>query len=359
MKHHIFISYSRTDTEIMHRISAALRRAELTVWTDEGIEPGTPSWKQAIQSAISNTGCLICILSPEAAGSRWVREELDFADIQQKPIYLVHVRGDELEVALFGFVTSQRVDVRDADDYDIGIDPLIEAIRKSLGLDANAQPPTAATIRHNNRGQFFYPNYFARNTIEALAEIMGASEREELLTLADLADFIDRPPPNNMKKEFDFADFAALNAVLDEKYGPSGGEALKRSVGRATFLSGLKKFGGPVGIGAVTFKAFKAMPIETKIKVGLSGMASTFSRFSDQVSNVYDAKDHFIYTMERCPMCWGHQTNRAVCHLGQGLLQEGLIWASGGHKFNVDVCTCIAKGDDIGRYVIHKEPVSE
>ena len=359
MKHHIFISYSRADTEIMHRITEALRRAELTVWTDEGIEPGTPSWKQAIQSAISNAGCLICILSPEAASSRWVREELDFADIQHKPIYLVHVRGYELEVALFGFVTSQRVDVRDAADYDNGIDQLTNAIRKSLGLDASAQPPPAAAIRQHNRGQFFYANHFARNTIEALAEIMGTSEREELLTLADLAEFIDSPPPNNMKKEFDFADFAALNAVLDEKYGPSGGEALKRSIGRATYISGLKKYGKAVGIGMVASKTFGGMSLETKIKVGLSGMATIFNRFSDQVSKLYDANAYWIYTVERCPMCWGYKTNRAVCHMGQGLLQEGLIWGSSGQKFNVDTSTCIAKGDDIGRYVIRKEPVNE
>jgi hypothetical protein len=47
-----------------------------------------------------------------------------------------------------------------------------------------------------------------------------------------------------------------------------------------------------------------------------------------------------------------------VCYLGQGLLQEGLRWVSGGHEFKVDMATCIAKGDDIGRYVIFKEPIS-
>jgi hypothetical protein len=43
--------------------------------------------------------------------------------------------------------------------------------------------------------------------------------------------------------------------------------------------------------------------------------------------------------------------------MGQGLLQEGLRWVSGGREFKVDMTTCIAKGDDMSRFIIYKEPI--
>jgi hypothetical protein len=44
--------------------------------------------------------------------------------------------------------------------------------------------------------------------------------------------------------------------------------------------------------------------------------------------------------------------------MGQGLLQEGLRWVSGGREFKVDMTTCIAKGDPMSRFIIYKEPIN-
>jgi hypothetical protein len=98
--------------------------------------------------------------------------------------------------------------------------------------------------------------------------------------------------------------------------------------------------------------------LQAKLKVGVPAMANIFSQFSDQVSNVLEeGDDRIIYTLERCPMCWGRQADRAVCYVGQGLLQEGLRWVSGGREFKVDLSTCIGTGDNMGRYIIYKEPI--
>ncbi len=103
--------------------------------------------------------------------------------------------------------------------------------------------------------------------------------------------------------------------------------------------------------------AFKVLPLAAKLKIGLPAVANIFTQFSDQISNVHDDGDKYIYTLERCPMCWNRKSDRAVCFVGQGLLQESLRWVSGGHDIKVDISTCIAKGDDMGRYVIYKEPI--
>jgi hypothetical protein len=184
---------------------------------------------------------------------------------------------------------------------------------------------------------------------------MGKNGLNAVLHLAGLDKLIDHYPADNLEKAFDFADFTALCMALEEMYGPRGGRGLALRVGRTLFADALRGFGALAGVGDL---AFKVLPLSAKLKVGVPAMANIFSQFSDQVSNVHEeGDDRLVYTLERCPMCWGRKTDRAVCYVGQGLLQEGLRWVSGGREFKVDLATCIAKGDDIGRYVIYKEPI--
>ncbi|NLF77874.1 MAG: 4-vinyl reductase [Chloroflexi bacterium] len=201
---------------------------------------------------------------------------------------------------------------------------------------------------------FYYPNKFARITIEALEQVMGKNGLNAILHLAGLSEYINNYPPNNLEKEYDFAYFTALCVALEEMYGPRGGRGLALRAGRATFADALRGFGALAGVGDL---AFKVLPLAAKLKIGLPAVANIFTQFSDQISNVHDDGDKYIYTLERCPMCWNRKSDRAVCFVGQGLLQESLRWVSGGHEFKVDISTCIAKGDDMGRYVIYKEPI--
>lgn len=201
---------------------------------------------------------------------------------------------------------------------------------------------------------FFYPNKFARITIEALEEVMGKNGLNAILHLAGLSELINNYPPDNLEKEFDFAYFTALCTALEEMYGPRGGRGLALRAGRATFADALRGFGALAGVGDL---AFKVLPLAAKLKIGLPAMANIFTQFSDQISNVHDEGDKYTYTLERCPMCWNRKTDRAVCYVGQGLLQEGLRWVSGGHEFKVDMSSCIGMGNDMGRYVIFKEPI--
>jgi hypothetical protein len=203
---------------------------------------------------------------------------------------------------------------------------------------------------------YYYPNKFARIFIDAMEEVMGKNGLNAILHLAKLDHIIDNYPGDNLEKAFDFADFTALNGALEDMYGPRGGRGLALRAGRATFADALRGFGALAGVGDL---AFRVLPLSAKLKVGIPAVANIFSQFSDQISNVYEeGNDRIIYTLERCPMCWKRQADRPVCFAGQGLLQEALRWVSGGHEFKVDISTCIAKGDDMGRYIIYKEPIS-
>lgn len=203
---------------------------------------------------------------------------------------------------------------------------------------------------------FYYPNKFALLYMEALEEVMGKNGINAILNLAGLSHYINNYPPDNLNKGtgIDFAEFTALQVALEEMYGPRGGRGLAQRAGRATFAGGLKNFGALAGVGDL---AFKVLPLSTKLKVGIPAMAKIFSQLSDQISKVHEEDDHFVYTLERCPMCWERKADRPVCYGGLGILKAGLHWVSGGLEFRVDMATCMGQGDDMGRYHIYKTPI--
>lgn len=201
---------------------------------------------------------------------------------------------------------------------------------------------------------YYYANKIPRITIMALEDVMGKNGLNAILNLAHLPELIDNYPPDNLGREFDFADFSAFNLALEEMYGPRGGRGLAFRAGRAAFADSLRNFGALAGAGDL---AFKVLPLRAKMRIGIPAMAKIFSQISDQPSTVEERESVFIYTIHRCPVCWGrHDEEKPVCFVAAGLLQEGLKWLSGGNEFRVNESKCIAMNDDVCEFVIQKTP---
>ena len=200
----------------------------------------------------------------------------------------------------------------------------------------------------------YYPNKIARISILSLEDVMGKNGLNAILNLAGLSSTIDNLPPDNLDRQFDFADFSAIWAALEELYGPRGGRGLAQRAGRATFNDALRNFGALAGVGDM---AFKVLPLGAKIRIGLAAMGKIFSQTSDQLSTVAEQEDHFLYTIHRCPVCWGRTTDKPACFIATGLLQESLKWVSGGSEFRVTQTTAKSVGDVTCDFVIPKEPI--
>ena len=201
----------------------------------------------------------------------------------------------------------------------------------------------------------YYPNKIARIAILAYEEVMGKNGLNAILNLAGLPQLINNYPPDNLERQFDFADFSAIQGALEEMYGPRGGRGLALRAGRATFDAALRNFGALAGVGDL---AFKVLPLQAKLRIGLPAMARIFTQTSDQLSTVEEKDDHFVYVIHRCPVCWGRHTDKPACFIATGLLQEGLKWVSGGHEFRVNQVTARSVGDETCDFVILKEPIS-
>ncbi len=203
---------------------------------------------------------------------------------------------------------------------------------------------------------YYNSNKFARILLESIQEITGENGVNTVLNFANLSSLVGNFPPDNLDRAFDFTHFSMINQALEEIYGNRGGRGLALRVGRITFDDVLKDYGALAGVGDL---AFRVLPLHMKISIGLQAMAKIFSEKSDQISTVEEVDDIYIYTIERCPVCWGRkEEENPVCFYIIGLLQESLHWVSGGKEFRINESKCIALGDDVCEFVIFKQPIN-
>ncbi len=201
---------------------------------------------------------------------------------------------------------------------------------------------------------YFYPYRFGLILFDALEEIMGRNGLNAILNMAGLRQFITVPPPDTMEKGFDFAHISALNGALEDMYGPRGGRGLQLRLGRVLFARGLSNFGALVGASDL---AFRVLPLQTKVRVGLPAVAKVFDSLSDQTSYVRDpGGEQYNYIIERCSMCWGRSVERPGGFIAAGIIEEALRWISGGRTFRVDQVSCIGMGHANCTFQVYKDP---
>lgn len=88
----IFISYSRRDQEFVTRLAADLDRQVAGAWFDQSTIQVGQKWHDEIMEGIRECRAFVLVLSPDAAESRYVREEVNKALELGKPIIPVLYR---------------------------------------------------------------------------------------------------------------------------------------------------------------------------------------------------------------------------------------------------------------------------
>jgi hypothetical protein len=195
---------------------------------------------------------------------------------------------------------------------------------------------------------YYYPNRIARIFVQSIAESVGEDQFGKRLNEAGLPQYMQNPPPDNMKREFDFADFTAIHALLDVSEAAN--------TGRNSYWKGLKLFSGMAGFGAMSI-GFQALPYRLKIKTGLTAMATIFSTLSDQLTEIVDHGEHLDYVIHRCPVCWMRHDDRPICGLVAAMLDEGLFWLTEEH-FKIVETSCHATGGSTCTFEITLPPQS-
>ncbi len=201
----------------------------------------------------------------------------------------------------------------------------------------------------------YYPNRVGRVVIQAHQEILGRSGLNAVLNLAGFPEFIDQHPANNQNRNFPTHFSSRMQKAIEEFYGPRGGRGVSLRIGRACFQYGLREYGHMLGL---TETAFRLMPMNARLKIGSTAFAEVLNKNTGQHLRMEDKETDLICHIERCHLCMDRHSDEAACQLLVGLLQEAMIWLSGGKFFHVEETNCIARGDAVCTIVINKTPMS-
>jgi predicted hydrocarbon binding protein len=201
---------------------------------------------------------------------------------------------------------------------------------------------------------YFYPNRIGRILAHQMEGHIGLEALLSVLEDAGLSDLANNYPPSNMELEFPFVVVSALQQSVENVFGVEEGRQINREVGHAMLKGGLGEFDPLLGIADLSERA---LPVGMKLRVGLSTFADVFNRFSDQVVRLSEDTHSYLWIIERCPICWGRQTDAPCCHLAVGILEQGLTWATGGSTFGVREVECVAMGGQTCMIRVSKLPL--
>ncbi len=131
----IFISYSRKDSEIVHRIVSELEQEGFDLWIDrDGIESGD-AFKHVIVNALSTCKVVVFFASEASNASSWTEKEINVAIEEKLPI--IPIRLDDSK-----YSPGVRLDLAGLDYIDMTVPEkregmltrLKSSLRKKLGV---------------------------------------------------------------------------------------------------------------------------------------------------------------------------------------------------------------------------------
>jgi YVTN family beta-propeller protein len=144
MSKHIFVSYSKKDSDFAWKLADDLEKRGFKTWIDRAISGGE-EWRQSIERALQEAGEVIVVLSPNAVSSDWVMHEGSVAYGLGKTLYPVLMAPvDKLPIWVEKFQYTNFVGV----DYDTALEELVAALTPPNPLQDLLEQQMAAYQEH-------------------------------------------------------------------------------------------------------------------------------------------------------------------------------------------------------------------
>ena len=124
---YIFVSYAHVDAGLVYPELVSLRRLGYRIWYDEGIDPGN-EWPEEIALAIKGCSAFLVFITPHSVLSNNVRDEINFANKLNVPLYSVHLSETDIPAGLDLRLSSSQVFLK----YIPGETPFMEQFSQAL-----------------------------------------------------------------------------------------------------------------------------------------------------------------------------------------------------------------------------------
>ena len=195
---HVFVSYSRKDSETVTNIVARLEGDGLSVWFDCEDIRGGELWRETIVKAIDTAYAFVLMLSPNSVASENVRKEVDLAEGANRHLLPVMLASVELPAKLrYQLAGIQWIEYYR--DPDVKYAELVEVLRaqepKQLVSELQAMREVEMVIQGVNLSKFGPEEQ--EKLLRFFAELTNTPRVEIILsriTAGSVHAFVNMPP---------------------------------------------------------------------------------------------------------------------------------------------------------------------
>lgn len=194
---HVFVSYSRKDSETVDQIVARLTEDGLEVWIDREEIHGGDLWREEIVEAIDNAYAFALMLSPASVVSDNVRKEVDLAEGATKALIPVLLAPAKLSSRLrYQLAGIQWIEYYR--DHEAKYRELLEVLRTHRPKPGARKTPTEREVEFVLKGlnlsQFGYEKQ--EQLLNLIADFTGTKRVDislEKLTAGSVHAFVKMP----------------------------------------------------------------------------------------------------------------------------------------------------------------------
>lgn len=142
----VFLSYSRRNKKFVYKLARDLRARGIDVWVDVGDLRGGTNWEEALEEAIKSSSAMILVMSKPSLNSKYVRQEIAWAEKYNKPIIPLDYKKTKIPTDLGPRLGSyQYIDLRNW-GYDRSLTDIISALDNHQ-INVTAAPEASDTER--------------------------------------------------------------------------------------------------------------------------------------------------------------------------------------------------------------------
>ena len=152
-----FISYSHRDSDQVMPVLDRLKRRDVAVWYDQGIEVGS-EWPEFIAQALVGARCVIAFITPNSVASQNCRREINFAISKGIDVVAAYLEPTDLSPGMeLQLNTLQALYRENYPDEDAFVEALMAArvLEPCIGAAREADAPAGGVSRSEDaRGGF-------------------------------------------------------------------------------------------------------------------------------------------------------------------------------------------------------------
>lgn len=197
------------------------------------------------------------------------------------------------------------------------------------------------------------PNRMLYLALVTAEEIMGKNGVRSILNYADLARFIDNYPPNDLAEVYSTGDYTRILAGTIELIGERGARAL-------LFRGGVKAFANMRENFPSLFNIQDENPAALTTDDRFAEFARIYGIMVDasvtiwgDIFKYYPCPQGVTLEIAPCNHCNGLKTREPICSSQVGFQYATAQWVMG-QPIRVEETHCIATGDPMCRFVMHR-----